>query len=142
MSIGSRLCWNLKVSRVWDRRPLRLRTNVNLRQVIAAHRAKVHGDLKPSLAQDLRQIGTELGEHGVSEVASRMANPQSAVVEGAFGIDLDPRKVRATPGTMGTVKMWRPPGTKTRRISARAVARSGTCSSVSEVSTRSKLASG
>ncbi len=47
-----------------------------------------------------------------------------------------------TEGDTGAVKTCRPPEASTRRHSERAAARSGTCSIVSEVSTRSKLASG
>ena len=47
----------------------------------------------------------------------------------------------ASSGLIGTVKTWRPPGRRTRRISSIPFIGSSTCSSVSEVSTRSNDAS-
>src|SRR5208337_632982 len=84
MSKGRHLCWNLTVEIALDRLPIGPPANVNLRQVVAARRAKVHVDLEDGLAQDLRKIGPELGKHRVSDVSAGMANPRGAVVEHAI----------------------------------------------------------
>ena len=84
MSRGRRLCWDLKVDFVLDRLPIGPPADVNLRQVVAARRAKVHVDLETGLAKDLRKIGSELSKHRVSNVSARMANPGGAVVEHAI----------------------------------------------------------
>src|SRR5271157_1583116 len=92
MSKGRRLCWSLKVELVPDRLPIGPPADVNLRQVVAARRAKVDVDLETGLAKDLRKIGPELGKHRVSDVSSGMANPRGAVVERAIRTGHDPRK--------------------------------------------------
>src|SRR5271157_1370382 len=84
MSKERRLCWSLKVELVLDRLPIGPPADVNLRQVVAARRAKVHVDLETGLSKDLRKIGSELGKHRVSDVSAGMANPRGAVVEHAI----------------------------------------------------------
>src|SRR5437764_7668607 len=61
--------------------------DIDLGEIIFAGRTEEDVDLETRLPQQLREIGTEFGEDGVTPVPTRVRDPWGAVLDGAVGPD-------------------------------------------------------
>ena len=93
----------------------RFTADVHLRQIVLADRPEVDFGLEPSLCEQLRQVGPELGEDGIAPVAAGMTDAREFDRKSTRRRSTVERAVVCfVPGSTGTVKTCRPPGASTR----------------------------